>query len=135
MARLNIYLALVQLKLMGTVLLTDTGADAVKPTLNPLEKDFSTKIGRKQVMSCGNFYKLSKNHFSTKNMWCGWNGAWVYRNTEEQKPARVVLEGCSEWKEPKLASSIHAFGVNTLYPDFVPKTIIWLVAEGHSSTC
>lgn len=63
MARLNIYLALVQLKLMGTVLLTDTGADAVKPTLNPLEKDFSTKIGRKQVMSCGKFYKLSKKSF------------------------------------------------------------------------
>lgn len=45
---------------MGALLLTVTGADTVKPTLNPFEKLLPQKMGRKQVMSCEHFYKLTK---------------------------------------------------------------------------
>lgn len=68
-------------------------------------------------------------------MWCVWTGAWVYRSVKEHRLGRVVLEGCSEWKEPKLACSICPFGVNTLDPDSLPKRMSWLAPEDHSSVC
>lgn len=67
-----------------------------------------------------------------KNMWCIWSGAWVYTSVKEHRPGRVVLEGCFEWKEPKLACSICPFGVNILYPNFLPKRMSWLAPEGSS---
>lgn len=114
---------------MGALFLTDVGADTVKPTLNPFEKISPQKMGRKQLMGCEDFYKLRKNYVSTKNTWCVWHSAWVYKSAKEPKSARVVLEGCSDWKKPKLASSIHPSRGNALYPDFLPKQLSGLLQK------
>lgn len=92
-------------------------------------------MGRKQLMGCEDFYKLRKNYVSTKSTWCVWNSAWVYKSAKEPRSARVVLEGYSEWKKPKLAYSIHPFGGNALYPDFLPKQLSGLLQKGLSTIC
>lgn len=84
-------------------------------------------MGRKQLMGCEDVYKSRKNYVSTKNTWCVWNSAWVYKSAKESKSARVVLQGCSDWKKPKLASSIRPFGGNALYLDFLPKQLSGLL--------
>lgn len=71
-------------------------------------------------------------------MCCDWNGAYrsiKYGSIKKHKLGWVVLEGCSEWKEPKLAWSICPLGVNTLYPDSGPNGMSWLAPEEHSSVC